>query len=264
MAKQMPSIQSRVWKTSDEIDRAIALLQRRRGELSNLAIWQDSLGHSADEEIALSNFRDSLRDIFGEDSPELRDHGSPQMYVGYIEPGMGPREIGAGKEVARGRLIGIVDGLIRRLQEKKEFLGDSSLPPTPATELSRLRLHPRIAGVATDRFEGGQCWDAVFAASKALVNMVKEKSGRHDLDGAPLVRQVFSRNSPILAFNDLQTATQGDEQEGMMHLFEGAVLGIRNPGGHSFPDGTIARAAEYLSLLSMLAHMVDESKLRST
>lgn len=64
----------------------------------------------------------------------------------------------------------------------------------------------------------------------------------------------------MLAFNNLADQTQLDEQEGMMHLFEGAVLGIRNPGGHSFPEGTEQRAIEYISLLSLLAYRVQEAK----
>jgi hypothetical protein len=39
---------------------------------------------------------------------------------------------------------------------------------------------------------------------------------------------VFSKNNPVLAFNDLANRTDLDEQEGMMHLFEGTVLAIRN------------------------------------
>src|SRR5439155_6435944 len=96
--------------------------------------------------------------------------------------------------------------------------------------------------------------EAVFAAAKALLNYVKDRSGRHDLDGTSLVREVFSKGNPILGFNDLGDQTDRDEQEGMMHLFEGAVLGIRNPGGHSFPEGPEQRAIEYLSLLSLLAY----------
>ena len=46
----------------------------------------------------------------------------------------------------------------------------------------------------------------------------------------------------------------------MMHLFEGIVLGIRNPGGHSFPEGPAQRAIEYISLLSLLAYRVQEAK----
>jgi uncharacterized protein (TIGR02391 family) len=78
----------------------------------------------------------------------------------------------------------------------------------------------------------------------------------------PLVRAVFSRNAPVLAFNDRSDQTDLDEQEGMMHLFEGAVLGIRNPGGHSFPEGPEQRAVEYISLLSLLAYRVQEAKRR--
>jgi uncharacterized protein (TIGR02391 family) len=106
----------------------------------------------------------------------------------------------------------------------------------------------------------GHPWEAVFAASKALVNYVKERSGRHDLDGAPLMRSVFSPTDPTLAFNDLVDQTDRDEQEGMMHLFEGAVLAIRNPGGHSFPEGPDQRAMEYICFLSLLAYRVQEAK----
>ena len=74
------------------------------------------------------------------------------------------------------------------------------------------------------------------------------------------MRAVFSKQSPLLAFNDLSDQTDLDEQEGMMHLFEGAVLGIRNPGGHSFPEGPAQRAIEYIQLLSLLAYRTQEAR----
>ena len=128
------------------------------------------------------------------------------------------------------------------------------------TYFEHLNLHPRIAEVANDLYRDGYHWETVFAAAKALVNYVRERSGRHDLDGAALMRTVFSKNNPLLAFNDLSDPTDLDEQEGMMHLFEGAVLAIRNPGGHTFPEGTEQRAMEYISLLSLLAYRVQEAK----
>ncbi len=72
--------------------------------------------------------------------------------------------------------------------------------------------------------------------------------GPDDLDGAPLMRAVFSRNNPILAFNDLSDQTAQDEQEGMMHLFEGAMLGIRNPRAHDILSDDPQRALEYTVL----------------
>src|SRR6266403_211756 len=154
-------------------------------------------------------------------------------------------------ENGRGHVIGILKGLIGRLEEKKADLVRGAAPP-PSSYFDRLNLHPRIRDVSRDRFLDGYHWDAVFAASKALVNYVKERSGRDDLDGAGLMRTVCSRNAPVLVFNDLSNTTEQDEQEGMMHLFEGIVLGIRNPGGHAFPEGTEQRAIEYISLLSLL------------
>ena len=59
-----------------------------------------------------------------------------------------------------------------------------------------------------------------------------------------LCEQFFSKNYPVLAFNNLTDQSDLDEQEGMMHLFEGAVLGIRNPRGHDFLDDSPERAME--------------------
>ena len=121
-----------------------------------------------------------------------------------------------------------------------------------------LDLHPRIADVATGLYLEGHYAEAVFNASKALVNLVKERSGRHDLDGTGLMTTVFSKKNPVLAFNSLKDQTEEDEQEGMMHLFAGAVLAIRNPGGHDFPEMPPSRALELIALLSFLADRAQE------
>jgi uncharacterized protein (TIGR02391 family) len=166
-----------------------------------------------------------------------------------------------GTERGRQHVIEVLNSLIRRLEEKKtDLLG--GVVPTPSSYFDRLNLHPRIREVSRGRFMDGYPWDAVFAASKALMNYVKELSGRHELDRAPLMTTVFSKNDPILAFNNLADKTDSDEQEGMMHLFMGAVLAIRNPGGHSFPEGPEQWAIEYISFLSFLAYRVQEAKRR--
>ena len=172
---------------------------------------------------------------------------------------MSRAEVLAATERGRNQVVGILTGLMGRLGEKREELSDTGTM-TPQAIIEHLNLHPRIADVSSELFRDGYPWEAVFAASKALVNYVKELSGQHQLDGATLMRTVFSRNNPVLAFNDLGDQTDLDEQEGMMHLFEGAVLGIRNPGGHSFPEGPEQRAEEYLSLISLLAYRVQEAR----
>ena len=48
------------------------------------------------------------------------------------------------------------------------------------------------------------------------------------------MEQVFSVNNPIIKFNNLQSQSDKDEQVGLMFLFSGAALGIRNPKAHDY------------------------------
>lgn len=209
--------------------------------------------------MAASDIHETIRDVFGTASPEFAQHKHLSILAGSVWIGIDDEERVAATERGRGKTITILRGLIDRLKEKREEISSGGVS-APSTYFDRLNLHPRLLEVSRDLFLNGHHWEAVFAASKTLVNYVKERSGHHDLDGAPLMRAVFSKNKPMLVFNACSNQTELDEQEGMMHLFEGAVLGIRNPGGHAFPEGPEQRAIEYLSLLSLLAYRVQEAK----
>ncbi len=254
-----PPIEPREFRSLDEIDRATAKLDRRLAELEKLDIAAALHDDTGADDVVRSNVCETIREVFGTNSPEFHEHEHLRLWAGPMYMGMPRHEIVAGTERGRLQTVGIVKGLIERLKEKREDLSPTG-ETAPATYFDRLNLHPRIREVSRDLFLDGYHWEAAFAAAKALVNYVKERSGRDDLDGAPLMRAVFSRNDPTLAFNDLSDQTDLDEQEGMMHLFEGAVLGIRNPGGHTFPEGPEQRAIEYVSLLSLLAYRVQEAR----
>lgn len=254
-----PPLESREFRSPEEIDAGIAKLRRRIQELEKLDVRASVLQHTADVSVARSNVRECIRDVFGLSSPEYREHEYLQIWAGPEGMMMDDGAIVRGTEAGRTKVIGILNGLIGRLEEKRADL-TGGVSPSPTSYFDRLNLHPRIRDVARELFMDGHPWEAVFAASKALVNYVKERSGRFDLDGTSLVRTVFSKNTPILAFNSLADQTDLDEQEGMMHLFEGAVLAIRNPGGHSFPEGPEQRAIEYISFLSLLAYRVQEAR----
>jgi uncharacterized protein (TIGR02391 family) len=255
-----PIIEPKYWATTEEIDTAISKLQRRISELTNLEVGTGQEDSSL-EDTAISNVREAIREVFGQNSPEFEEHQYIRMWAGPMFVNMDDRQIAEGTQRGRKQVIGTLNGLIGRLKEKREDLKGGTAP-TPQAYLEYLNLHPRIADVAGDLFQDGYHWEAVFAASKALVNYVKERSSQHQLDGAALMRTAFSPKNPILSFNDLTDQTDRDEQEGMMHLFEGAVLGIRNPGGHTFPEGPEHRAVEYLSLISLLAYRTQEAKRR--
>ncbi len=256
-------IEPREFRLSEEIDSAIAKLQRRIEDLKKLDIENAYLQKTGTDDAVIGNVRETIREVFGTDSPEFQDHQYISLWHHATTVSYYGDEDNTVEQLEQGRtwVIGILQGLIERLVEKK---GDLTAGTTiaPAAYFDRLNLHPRIREVARDLFVDRHPWEAVFNSAKALIHYVQERSARYDLDGAPLVRTVFSPKNSLLAFNDLADQTDLDEQEGMMHLFEGAVLAIRNPGGHSFPDGSDQRALEYISLLSLLAYKLDEAKRR--
>lgn len=254
-----PKIEVKQFQSINEIDNSVSKLQRRLKELNQLNVPNAVHNNTGEIKTIESNIRNTILEIFGENSPEYREHKHLELWVGPLMLGMSASELIDRRERGRMQAIGIVTGLINRLQEKGDDL-KAATGPAPASYFDELHLHSRIAEASRDLFMDGHPWEAVFAGAKALINYVKERSGRHDLDGAALMRAVFSKNNSILAFNDLSDPTDLDEQEGMMHLFEGAVLGIRNPGGHSFPEGPDQRAIEYISLLSLLAYRTQEAK----
>ena len=260
---ELPPLEIREFRSPEEIDAAVEKLRRRIKDVEGLDVIAAVTKHSGIDQVVTSTIRSTILEIFGENSPEYREHRFLELWGGPMSFNMHPSELVEGTKRGCAIAIATLNGLISRLQEKRsEMTAGVSVAPT--TYFDRLNLHPRINEVSRDLFMDGHPWDAVFAASKALINYVKERSGRHDLDGLSLVRTVFSKNAPLLTFNNLADQTDQDEQEGMMHLFEGAVQAIRNPGGHSFPEGTDQRAIQYISLLSLLALRVQEAKRKKT
>ena len=126
------------------------------------------------------------------------------------------------------------------------------------------QLHSNIKKASSKLLHDGHYAQAIFEAYKTVNNLVKEKSGREDLDGQELMSTVFNYKNPILRLNRLQSQSDRDEQMGFMFLFMGAMSGIRNPKAHDIVKQTDPiRTMEYLALASLLARRVEESKAQS-
>ena len=249
---------SREFGSPAEVDAAVDKLQRRVSGLGQLDINPVFLRQTRADHIVADEIRETISDVFGTNSPEFIDNRDLRIWAGPENVGMTDAEIIAATEDGRTHAIGILDGLIKRLEKRKaELIAGTA----PSTYFDRLDVHPLIRDASRDLFFRGDHWGAVFAGRNVLVNYVRERSSRYDLGGVQLMRVAFSKDDPLVAFNDLTDQADFDEQEGLMNLFAGAVLAIRNLEGRLVSEGSDRRAIEYICLLSLLAYRLEVAKI---
>ena len=248
------------WRSEEDLNEAIRKLSQRMTSLHAKSVESDIRTNSVRIEVQELAFRNTIREVFGEDSQEFADFGQLQMLHGQLREGASLADLTHARLRGREFMAGICVELIQRLQDEilQHRRHNSAIASEPCATQSE--YHPVIEPVVRDLLDSGHLWEAVFAASKALVLYIKRQSGRNDLDGTNLMRTVFSRNSPILKFNELDSQTDMDEQEGMMHLYEGVVMALRNPGAHGFPAGESSTAMQYIQMVSLLAFRADEAE----
>ena len=125
-----------------------------------------------------------------------------------------------------------------------------------------LNLHQKVCEVSLDLFKNGHYSEAIFEASKALNNFIKEKANITNKDLANAMAKAFDEKNPLIKLNELKTQSDKDEQEGFKFLFMGAMKGIRNPRGHETIELNDPKIAlEYLAFISLLFRRAVEGKL---
>ena len=149
---------------------------------------------------------------------------------------------------------------------------EASAGPTVASDAERASasdletvfslLHPTVQDVSRERFANGHYADAVEASMKSVNTRVKQiwrSAGHPEKDGKALMLAAFSPNSPVIRLGDLSSETGRNIQEGFMHLFAGAMQGIRNPKAHDNIEIGDHRAKHLLFLASLLMHTLDDA-----
>lgn len=240
---------------------AIPKLERRIKDLE--AFDPASLRERNDPRLeALENkLADTIAEVFGNGTVEShRFAPRPLDGAGYNMAFPTPlAEVIASVEESKAREIVNLRTIIELFREKLED-GDES-PATKARRAFRdLALHHEIARACEKLFENGHYAEAVENACKALDMLVKLRSMRADPSGTELMQLVFSPKVPILRFNDQINDSERSEQQGMMFLFAGAMLALRNPRAHNLVQDHPENAVDYLSFLSMLAKSLDRTK----
>jgi uncharacterized protein (TIGR02391 family) len=246
--------------TADQMRASISKLHRRIAELEafdpdTLRDRNDPRLHALDMKLA-----DTIAEIFGTDTHEARRFRSRELdEAGYNYMYETPlRDVIKSVHESKAREITNLQTIIELFLEK---IGDEGGSPRgrASRAIMDLDLHPEIERAAGKLFQDGHYANAIEDACKVLDFLVKMRSMRQEPSGTELMQLVFSAKNPILKFNDQQTESERSEQQGMMYLYSGAMLAIRNPRAHGLTNDHPERAVEYLSFLSMLAKALDRT-----
>ncbi len=97
-------------------------------------------------------------------------------------------------------------------------------------------MDAKVVELAKDRFDNEFYADSISICLRELNHIIKnhvKSLTNEELDGAGLMTRAFSVNNPIIQFADINTETGRNIQLGYMKIFEGSMIGIRNPKAHA-------------------------------
>lgn len=182
------------FESEAEIDRGIEKLTRCKTHLDELWDYQAAYDDPRSYELQ-DRIRRTALEIFGPNSPEYGRLRHYRIWHGAQFVNMPEEEIETGFRAGFPHTGVMLKALMDRLKEARSELGRDSTARTRAT-FEGLDIHPRIAEAARELYRDTHYRQSVLDASIALVNFVKEKSRRHDLDGASLmVHSVLAQRS---------------------------------------------------------------------
>lgn len=248
--------------TADQMRQGIRELERRLKELKEVDFSNFILVDENRLKALAASVNATLASVF---PPGTTEHTN--FYIGSLwRASVAISDYGSRQSIASESLAGWKEGFaygvakleaaIKYLKEKLEDMGETT-GGRASIALQNLSLHPTIQSAVQKKFADGHYADAIETACKILNNLVQNKSGVFDIDNSKLMQKVFSRDNPILKFNDGSSEDLKNEQQGMMFLFCGAIQGLRNPRAHRVIDDHPEMALEALCFISMLAKYLD-------
>ena len=75
-------LEPREFHSVAEIDLAIEKFQRRIQEPEKLDVTSAIVNHTGTDTVARSNVRETIRDVFGSNSPEFKEHEHIRLWAG--------------------------------------------------------------------------------------------------------------------------------------------------------------------------------------
>lgn len=129
----------------------------------------------------------------------------------------------------------------------------------PAHPFELRNVHVGFPPKVRKLFDDGHGAEATFLAFKYVEKVVQQHAGTTEI-GEKLMMAVFNPDNPVLKLNTLSNSSEKDEQRGYRFVFSGAVVAIRNPGGHEVelsddPDVCL----DHLAFASLLLRRLERS-----
>lgn len=119
-----------------------------------------------------------------------------------------------------------------------------------ARRLNRDLLHPAIAGKVWLAFIRGDFAEAIFTAMRAVEIAVRAASGLAQKQvGTKLMQSAFGQTGPL---RDPEADIA--EEDGLMHLFIGAMGSYKNP--HSHRNVAMEDAGEAIEIVTLASHLL--------
>lgn len=138
--------------------------------------------------------------------------------------------------------------------------GGESVEGRANRAFGQIEMHPEVEKACGVLFRDGHYANAVEDACKVLDMFVKLRSMKSELSGTELMQTVFSPKAPVLRFSELANESEKSEQQGMMFLYAGAMLALRNPRAHGLIKDHPETAVEYISFINMLIKVLDRTQ----
>src|SRR3970040_759275 len=86
-------IEPREFSSIEEIDAGISKLERRIRDLEQLDVAAAILNHTGADDAVRSDVRETIREVFGANSPEFNEHQHIQLWAGALFTNMDQQDI---------------------------------------------------------------------------------------------------------------------------------------------------------------------------
>lgn len=136
-----------------------------------------------------------------------------------------------------------------------------------APTLTADRLHPWVWDPARTFFDSRHYRAAVHAAASSINAHTQDKLGRTDIADDKVMQEAFSDKAPeagkprLRVAGDPASPTTQSRQRGALQLGLAAFFAVRNPAAHETIEWTEHEALEQLAVLSLLARLIDGSRV---